>query len=71
MSLGKVAALLLDSAARSAAANVRANLPFVGDPGFVSAVIAELDQRLQLIQSTADRARERVAKGALRPPEGA
>jgi formiminotetrahydrofolate cyclodeaminase len=67
----EVAALLLDSAARSAAANVRANLPFVGDPGFVSAVIAELDQRLQQIQSTVDRARERVGKDLLRTPEGA
>lgn len=66
----EVAALLLDSAARSAAANVRANLGSIGDESFASAVTAELDQRLQQIQSTADRARERVAKGALRRPEG-
>jgi len=66
----EVAALLLDSAARAAAANVRANLPSVGDAGYASAVSAELGQRLQQIQSTADRARERVAKGALRRPEG-
>jgi len=66
----EVAALLLDSAARAAAANVRVNLPSVGDEGYASAVTAELDQRLQQIQSTADRARERVAQGTLRKPEG-
>jgi glutamate formiminotransferase/formiminotetrahydrofolate cyclodeaminase len=66
----EVAALLLDSAARAAAANVRANLPSIGDDGYASAVIAELDQRLQGVQSTADRARERVARGTLRKPEG-
>ena len=49
----EVAALLLDSAARAAAANVRANLPSVGDEGYASAVTAELGQRLQQIQSTA------------------
>lgn len=66
----EVAALLLDSAARAAAANVRVNLPSIGDEGYASAVTAELDQRLQGVQSTADRARERVAKGVLRKPEG-
>ena len=66
---GKVAALLLDSAARAAAANVRVNLPSIGDDGYASAVTAELDQRLQQVQATADRARERVARGTLRKPE--
>jgi formiminotetrahydrofolate cyclodeaminase len=66
----EVAALLLDGAARAAASNVRVNLPSVGDEGYAGAVTAELDQRLQQIQSTADRARERVAKGTLRRPEG-
>lgn len=66
----EVAALLLDSATRAAAANVRVNLPTIGDEGFASAVTAELDQRLQQVQSNADRARERVAKGMLRRPEG-
>lgn len=65
----EVAALLLDSAARAAAANVRVNLPSIGDEGYASAVTAEVDQRLQQVQSTADRARERVAKGVLRKPE--
>ncbi|MEX1343058.1 MAG: cyclodeaminase/cyclohydrolase family protein [Candidatus Limnocylindrales bacterium] len=66
----EVAALLLDSAARAAAVNVRANLPSIGDEGYASAVTAELDQRLQQVQGTADRARERVAKRTLRKPEG-
>lgn len=66
----EVAALLLDSAARSAAANVRVNLGSIGDEGYANAVTAELDQRLQQIQSTADRARERVSKGTLRRAEG-
>jgi formiminotetrahydrofolate cyclodeaminase len=66
----EVGALLLESAARAEAANVRVNLPLVGDEGYASAVKAELDQRLQQIQSTADRTRERVAKGTLRRPEG-
>lgn len=66
----EVAALLLDSAARAAAVNVRANLPSIGDEGYASAVKAEVDQRLQQVQGTADRARERVTKGTLRKPEG-
>jgi methenyltetrahydrofolate cyclohydrolase len=66
----EVAALLLEAAARAAAANVVVNLGSVGDEGFAGAVRAELGQRLQHIQSTADRARERLAKGSLRRPEG-
>ncbi len=65
----EVAALLLDAAARSAAANVRVNLGSIGDGAFANAVTVELDQRLQQIQGAADRARERVAKGTLRRPE--
>lgn len=66
----EVAALLLESAARAAAANVTVNLGSIGDDSFAAAISAELDQRLQQIQSTADRVRERVAKGTLRRPEG-
>jgi formiminotetrahydrofolate cyclodeaminase len=66
----EVAALLLDSAARSAAANVRVNLGSIGDEGFANAVSAELSQRLQQIESTLDRVQERVAKGTPRRPEG-
>jgi formiminotetrahydrofolate cyclodeaminase len=65
----EVAALLLESAARGAAANVIVNLPSVGDDGYASAVTAELAQRLQQIQSAVDRTRERIAKGGLRKPE--
>jgi formiminotetrahydrofolate cyclodeaminase len=65
-----VAALLLEAAARSAAANVTVNLDAIGDESYAAAVNAELDQRLQQIQSASDRARERVAKGTLRHPEG-
>ncbi len=66
----EVGALLLECAARSAGANVAANLDSVGDEGFAGAVSAELSQRLQQIQSTTDRARERVARGSLRQREG-
>lgn len=66
----EVAAFLLDSAARSAAANVRVNLGSIGDEGFANAVSAELSQRLQQIESTVDRVQERVAKGTPRRPEG-
>jgi len=65
----EVAALLLEGAARGAASNVIVNLPSVGDEGYGSAVTAELAQRLQQIQSAADRTRERIAKGGLRKPE--
>lgn len=67
----EVAALLCEGAARSAASNVRTNLPWTGDEGYRSAVVAELDQRLQQIQGAADRARERIAKGGQRQAEGA
>lgn len=66
----EVAALLLESAARSAATNVHANLSAIGDDAYASAVTAELDQRLQQIRRDVDRARERVATGSLRHPEG-
>ncbi len=65
----EVAALLLEATARAAAANVVVNLDFIGDESFASAVRAELSQRLQQIQRDADRARERVAKGAPRRRE--
>ena len=65
----EVAAVLLEAAARAGATNVSANLDSIGDEGVASAIRAELSQRLQQIQRDADRARERVAKGALRRPE--
>lgn len=65
----EVAALLAEGAARSAASNVRANLPSIDDAGYSSAVTAELAQRLQQIQGAADRIRERIAKGGQRAPQ--
>jgi len=65
----EVGAWLFDGAARSAAANVRVNLAAVGDEVYATAVRAELDQRLQQITATVDRARERIAKGTEREPE--
>ena len=66
----EVAALLLEGAARGAAANVWVNLGAIEDPGYTDAVTAELDQRLQQIQSAVDRTRERISKGVIRKPEG-
>jgi formiminotetrahydrofolate cyclodeaminase len=64
-----VAALLLEGAAKGAAANVAVNLAAVGDEGFADAVLAELDQRLRQIQGATARTRERVHKGGQRRPE--
>lgn len=65
----EVAALLLGSGARAGAVNITANLEAVGDEGYASAVRAEVDQRLQQIQTTAAKARERILKGTPRSPE--
>jgi formiminotetrahydrofolate cyclodeaminase len=65
-----VAAVLLEAAARSAAANVAVNLTAVQDESFAGAVTAELDQRLQQIQTAADRTREHIHAGGSRQPEG-
>ena len=59
-----VALLLLEAAARGAAANVIANLPATQDEGYSEAVLAEVDERLRQIQGTSARTRERVRKGA-------
>lgn len=64
-----VAALLLDAAARGAAANVTVNLAAVEDEGFSDAALAELDQRLRQIQGATARTRERVRKGGQRRAE--
>lgn len=58
-----VAVLLLDAAARGAAANVLVNLAAVEDESFSVAVTTELDQRLRQIQGAAARTRERVGRG--------
>ena len=64
-----VAALLLESAAKGAAANVAVNLAAIEDVGFADAVLAELDQRLRQIQNSTARTRERVHKRSKRRPE--
>ena len=66
-----VAVLLLDAAARGAAANVLVNLAAIEDEGFSAGVTAELDQRLRQIQSATARTRERVGRGEQRGPEPA
>jgi len=64
-----IAALLLDAAARGAAANAVANLDAVEDVGFSDAVLGELDHRLRQIQKATARTRERVRKAGSRGPE--
>src|SRR5688572_16143129 len=66
-----VAALLIDAAARGAAANAITNLDAVDDSGFADAVLAETDQRIRQIQKATARTREQVRKGRLRRPEAA
>ena len=66
-----VAALLLDAAARGAAANAIANLDAVDDAGFADAVLAELDQRIRQIQKATARTREPVRRDGQRSPEAA
>lgn len=66
-----VAALLLECAAKGAAANVTVNLAAVEDEGFADAALAELDQRLRQIQGATARTRERVRKGGQRSVESA
>jgi methenyltetrahydrofolate cyclohydrolase len=64
-----VAALLLEAAARGAAANVLVNLGAVEDEDFSAALTAELDQRIRQIQSATARTREHVGRGVQRRPE--
>ena len=66
-----VSALLLDAAARGAAANAIVNLEAVDDTSFSDAVLAETDQRIRQIQKATARTREQVRKGRLRRPEAA
>jgi formiminotetrahydrofolate cyclodeaminase len=66
-----VSALLVDAAARGAAANAVVNLEAVGDSGFADAVLAETDQRLRQIQKATARTREQLRKSRMRRPEAA
>jgi formiminotetrahydrofolate cyclodeaminase len=64
-----VAALLIEAAARGAAANVMINLPMVDDPGLAGGMTAELEGYLRDISDASARVRERVASGELVDPE--
>jgi formiminotetrahydrofolate cyclodeaminase len=66
-----VSALLIDAAARGAAANAVINLDAVADSSFADGVLAEMDQRLRQIQKATARTREQLRKGRLRRPEAA
>jgi len=66
-----VGSLLVDAAARGAAANVQANLSFIGDPDFEGAALLEATESLALIEDLASQVRERVGGGRLRDPEKA
>lgn len=66
-----VAALLVEAAARGAAANAIANLEAVGDTAFAHAVLGEIDQRIRETHQATARTREQVRKDGPRSPEGA
>jgi methenyltetrahydrofolate cyclohydrolase len=66
-----VAALLLEGAARGAAANVLVNLSAIEDEVFSASTTTELDQRLRQIQGATARTREHLGKGGQRRPESA
>ena len=63
-----VAALLGEAAARGAAANVRVNLPSIGDPELSDRIEAELDGLLADVTRLAELTREAVASGDEREP---
>jgi glutamate formiminotransferase/formiminotetrahydrofolate cyclodeaminase len=63
-----VATLLAEAAAKGAAANVRVNLPSVGDEAWAVEVEGRVDKLLGDIASTSDNCRAVVASGGLRGP---
>lgn len=63
-----VAVLLAEAAARGAAANVRINLPSVGDGAYAAATESRVDALLADIVRLARLVNETVASGAARPP---
>ena len=62
-----VAALLAEAAARGAAANVKVNLPSVGDDAWAAETAARVDALLDQITIVAAATRATVASGASRP----
>ncbi len=66
-----VAALLADAAAHGAAANVRVNLPSVGDEAFATATESHLSALMVQISHLTTQAHAAVAAGTLREPVGA
>lgn len=64
-----VAALLVDAAARAAAANVIVNAPGVRDRAVADRMLHEVEARLHAIEATAARIHELTRTGTLRQPE--
>ncbi|MBF6605831.1 MAG: cyclodeaminase/cyclohydrolase family protein [Chloroflexi bacterium] len=63
-----VASLLGEAAARGAAANVRINLPALGDPARAAEIESRVDALLVQVTSLAERTRSVVASGEARDP---
>lgn len=63
-----VAALLAEAAARGAAANVRVNLPSVGDPAWSATTGSRVDELLAATAALAAATHRVVASGEARPP---
>ncbi|HEX5591312.1 MAG TPA: cyclodeaminase/cyclohydrolase family protein [Candidatus Limnocylindrales bacterium] len=63
-----VAALLAEAGARGAAANVRVNLPSVGDAAWAETTGARVDELLEAIAALAAATSRVVASGEARPP---
>jgi formiminotetrahydrofolate cyclodeaminase len=63
-----VAALLAEAAAKGAAANVRVNLPSVGDPGWAAATDARVGELLDRIGGLCNTAHSVIAGGEMRAP---
>jgi formiminotetrahydrofolate cyclodeaminase len=63
-----VAALLVEAASKGAAANVRVNLPAVGDPDWAEAIDARVEKLLERIARLCASTHAVVASGESRPP---